>query len=118
MVSEPTFDVTRGHLSTRHPGTTVRVTLTPQGPLVDGSRRPPITFDLGVDETNYSARRHGIPLGVYQAAATVVGKDGVARPLRCARTQGGEYGGSVEVFWEGARNDPETRTDSQIHLTD
>ena len=117
-VNGPTFDLTRGHLSTRYPGAKVQFTLAAQGPLIDGSRLDPITIDIGVAELNYSSTRRNIPIGVYKASATLIAKDGGKLPLKCARSFESEYGDSVEVFWESARDDAEHRVDPGVYLKD
>jgi hypothetical protein len=114
----PAFDLTRGHLSTRYPGATVAVTLTPQGSLVDGSRGEAFTIPVGVDELNYSTTRRNIPIGVYTVTAVLTDKNGGKLALTCARDIAGEYGRSVELAWESSKDNAEMRIEPLIYLKD
>jgi hypothetical protein len=114
----PDYDLTRGHLSTRFPGAKVQVTMTPVGPLVDGSRGEPFTIDVDVAELNYSTDRRNIPLGTYKVSAVLTAKDGGKRALACSRSPGANFGESAEIWWESSRDDAESRGDPAIYLKD
>lgn len=68
-------------------GTRVQLTLTPQGPLLDGSTGRPLSWELKVRNNTgknaFSATINDIPLGVYTAHARVTTPDGntSTRPL-------------------------------------
>jgi hypothetical protein len=63
---------------------TVTLTLTPDGPLIDGSTGKPVVLKLrGADIHGYMDRiTRGIPIGRYKATATATLADGSAKPLR------------------------------------
>jgi hypothetical protein len=117
-VNGPPYELTRGNFSTRHPGGKVRLTLTPQGALVDGSRAEPFTLDFDVRDLDYSAHPRSIPLGAYKVSAVLIEKDGGKRPLPCASGFSAEYGDSVDLFWESTRDYPEDRAEPMIYLKD
>lgn len=117
-VTGPSYTVTAGSYSTRHPGSKVQLTLTPKGLLIDGTRREPTTIDIDISELDYGSRPRKIPLGFYQLTATLIGKDGSKQALQCSRTFGGEYANSVDIFWECSRDDQETRVDPAIYVKD
>jgi len=66
------------------PAATVHLTLTPDGPLIDGSQGKVIIFKIrGSDIKAYTDRkRRGIPIGRYKASATATLADGTVKPLR------------------------------------
>jgi hypothetical protein len=60
-------------------GTRIQLTLTPQGPLLDGSAGRPLVWDMQVRNTGrnaYSTTLKDIPLGTYTAQARVTTPDG------------------------------------------
>lgn len=72
---------------------TVEVTLTPDGPLIDGSTGKPITLtekltDADVRDTA-GLLKYDIPIGVYKATATEVTAAGERKPLRVVQHFGG-----------------------------
>lgn len=76
-----TLDVSHGGVSFQNnlpAGCSLRLTLTPRGPLLDGSAGRTLTRDLLL----YHWR--DIPIGVYTATATLIGPSGgmTALPLR------------------------------------
>jgi hypothetical protein len=117
-VHGPIYDVTRGTLNTRFPGSKVQFTLTPLGPLVDGSRIDPLTLDMDVAYAGSHGRFRSVPMGAYRVTATLIGKEGGKRPLQCARTYGVPFADSVDIIWESLRDDPERRADPAIYITD
>ena len=63
---------------------TVELTLTPDGPLIDGSTGKPLVLKLrGADIHGYMDRiTRGIPIGRYKATARATLADGTSKPLR------------------------------------
>jgi hypothetical protein len=60
-------------------GTRIQLTLTPQGPLLDGSAGRPLNWNLQVRNTGRNAFEttlNDIPLGAYTASARVTTPDG------------------------------------------
>ncbi|MDB5289380.1 MAG: hypothetical protein JWL69_621 [Phycisphaerales bacterium] len=115
-VNGPPYTATQGSFSTRHPGATVQLTMTPLGPVVDGSRRDPFTIDIAVADLDYGTHPGSIPLGAYRVTATIVGKDGVKQAMQCSLAFDGQYGDSADAFWECARSDQELRADPTVYL--
>jgi hypothetical protein len=115
-VNGPVYNPTQGSFSTRHPGATVQLTMTPLGPAVDGSRRDAFTIDIAVADLDYGTQPGSIPLGAYRVTATIVGKDGVKQPMQCSMAFGGQYGNSADAFWECAGNDQELRANPTVYL--
>jgi hypothetical protein len=115
-VTGPTYEVTRGSFSARHPGATVQLTLTPQGPMVDGSRREPFKIDIVVADLDYGTRLGKIAVGAYRVTASLQEKNGTKLALQCARSFDGKYDNAVDIFWECSRDDQETRADPAIYL--
>lgn len=63
---------------------TVELTLTPDGPLIDGSKGKPVVLTLKPSKiTGYMDRiTRGIPIGRYKATAKAILPDGSSKPLR------------------------------------
>jgi hypothetical protein len=117
-VTGPNYDVQRGQLSTRHPGGRVRVTLTPLGPLVDGTRGETIVREMDASDANYGGYARGIPPAAYRVTAAVVERDGSTRPLGCATTFNGPFMTAADVFWEAAHDNTDVRTEPTIFVQD
>ncbi len=96
----------------------VLVTMTPVGPLIDGSRGETIAIDVDVAELNYSTDRRNIPLGTYKITAVLTAKDGGKLALACSRSPGANFGESAEIWWESSRDDAESRGDPAVYLKD
>ena len=64
-------------------GSSIRLELTPDGPLLDGSAGTAVTQDLAPDTLTQAVLRD-IPLGDYTAKATLIEAGGQATPLRVA----------------------------------
>jgi hypothetical protein len=116
-VTGPSYNVTQGSYSARHPGAKVKLTLTPQGPLVDGSKRQAYTAEYDITELNYGSERK-VPIGVYRVIAVLIDKDGAKHPLQCTRAGANAFAASVDITWECSRDDPETRSDPAIDVKD
>lgn len=69
------------------PESTVEVTLTPDGPLIDGSQGKPVVLkSKPSDIHNYMDRlTRGIPIARYKATAREITADGQTKPLRVVR---------------------------------
>ena len=117
-VNGPAYGVTIGSFSTRHPGAKVQVTLTPRGPLIDGSSLDPLSFDIAVTNLDYSLRLRSLPLGEYDCTTTLVGTDGTKQTLPVSRAFDGDYANSAVVYWECWRDNQEQRHDALIYFKD
>lgn len=71
-------------------GSTIRLALTPDGPLLDGSAGAAVTQDLAPDTLTQAVLRD-IPLGDYTATATLIEAGGQATPLRVATRRPGVF---------------------------
>ena len=117
-VAGPSYDLARGNFSTRHPGAKVRLTLTARGPLIDGSQSKPFAVDIDVTKLNSTYIPPPLPIGVYQVTAILIEKDGAKTPLQISRIVGGQYGDSVDIFWEAYGDNKESRADPAVYLKD
>ncbi len=117
-VNGPAYGVTIGSFSTRHPGAKVQVTLTPRGPLIDGSSLDPLSFDIAVTNLDYSLRLRSLPLGEYDCTTTLAGTDGTKQTLPVSRAFDGDYANSAVVYWECWRDNQEQRHDALIYFKD
>jgi len=117
-VNGPPYDLYKGHLSTRFPGTTLQLTLTAQSSLVDGSRIDPFTIDIPVENVNYAQHLQSIQIGTYVVTATLVSKDGTKRALQLGTEFGGALGNSAEIHWQAMRDYKEQREVPRIYLRD
>ena len=116
-VNGPTFDLTRGHLNTRHPNSTVQLDFTPIAPLVDGTRGEPFTVKIDSPDLNYGQKRANIPIGTYRVTATLIEKDGTKLQLTCSPNNGNYYT-SIDVFWECVKDRQESRANPMFYLKD
>jgi len=73
-------------LADRHPGARVVITLTPRGPLLDGTKGKPVNLETDVAAMAGFTRPTypDIPLGAYVATAAVVAPGGGRAPLNIA----------------------------------
>jgi hypothetical protein len=117
-VHGPTYDVQRGNLITRFPGSKVQFTLTATGPLIDGSRIDPMTLDMDGAYASSHGTFRSVPLGAYRVTATLITREGARKPLQCARTYGVAFADSVDIAWESFRDDPDRRANPAIYITD
>jgi hypothetical protein len=76
-------------LNLRYPGGMVEVTLTPRGPLIDGSTGQTITQPLPTDRLN-RAWIDDVPIGRYTASAKLIAANGAEQPLALSA----EYSGA------------------------
>ncbi len=77
-------------------GERVIVTLTPTGPLVDGSAGRTLTYD---------AREHdllleGVPVGIYKATAKFVSANGATAPLTVSAKDQNDYAADAQLQWQ------------------
>lgn len=95
------------------PGTKFRLTLSPTGPLIDGSEGRPMQLEMDV-AVLASGARDGIatvPIGVYKAAAELVAPGGGTQRLRLTPDPVNIRGSdSLEIHWkkEGYLDDVKT----------
>jgi len=107
------------NLSIRYPGSKVRLTLTPQGALVDGSSIRPFTIEMDSRQIAYgNPRLRRLPLGHYALSATLIGPQGQARPLVLARTFQGPYGPNYDLYWECSEGNQDTRNEPVVFMKD
>ncbi|HEX4794335.1 MAG TPA: hypothetical protein VH370_11115 [Humisphaera sp.] len=117
-VSDPTYTPTTGNISNRHPNAKVRVTFTPQGPQVDGRKRPAFALDTPVASIAYGYRFRGIPLGVYQTTIDLIEANGASRRLACSLGTTNQYGDSVQIFWDSTGQYLIQRADPTVYVRD
>jgi hypothetical protein len=117
-VTGPPYTLTEGSYSARHPGATVRLTMTPQGALVDGSRGGIMTADFDLAELNYGSQPRKVPIGVYRVTATLIDRDGGKHALQCKSASASEYAASVDIAWGCSASDQEARTNPSIDVKD
>lgn len=109
-VSGPGYTPTTGNFSDRHPNAKVRLTFVPTSAAADGSKGGTFSREVPVTDLNYTAYLKCLPIAVYTVSAKVVEADGKTRPLFCARgVNAQQYTESVEIFWESAYGDQNTR---------
>jgi hypothetical protein len=77
-------------------GERVIVTLTPTGPLIDGSAGRTLTYDA----TELGALLQGIPVGVYQATARFVSATGAITPLTVSAKDQDDYAADALLQWQ------------------
>lgn len=101
------------------PGTKLRVTFTPTGPLIDGSEGRPMKLEVDVAVLSTLAREGiaTVPIGVYKAAAELVGADGRTRRLSMSPAIGNPKRDTLEIHWvrDGYLDDVKT---IRIYLSD
>jgi hypothetical protein len=105
-------------LSARYPGSKVVMTLTPKGPLIDGSQREAFSSEVDSRAVAFSAGLQNIPIGEYTAQFSLVSADGKRRALRCSKVFGGQFGNSVDLFWESNADGPEVRGEQKIYVVE
>lgn len=99
--------------STFVPGSSIEMTLTPTGPLLDGSAARVLHRTIALQKPHFSYYLYDIPLGAYTATAQLIGPDGSgASPLLL---QLGLIGpttksASVPVNWTPLRYDTSNQT--------
>lgn len=82
----------------------IAITLTPAGPLLDGSSGRPIVREIrpAAGQTNFYFHLHSIPIGLYTATAHRIDPNGGATPLRLSTAPRG-YQLSASVDFAPAR---------------
>jgi hypothetical protein len=111
-----TYSPQTGDIAQRHPNSKVRVTLTPQGPQVDGRKRP--AFTLETPQGRIANRFRGIPIGVYQATFDLIEANGTTRRLNCALNLTSQVTDSVPLFWDSTGQYLITITEPQVYVKD
>jgi len=111
-LTDPTF----GDLEKRHPNGKVRMTFTPTGSLIDGTRRPPFVIEAMARDANFGAYLRGIPLCTYRVSAVIVTPDGRAQPLGCSRSFEGPFAAAAEMFWDPIDGSPAQLQELKLYV--
>jgi hypothetical protein len=106
-------------LKDRFPGSKIRLTLTPAGPLVDGSTGAPVPIEVDSAQTRFGAARvQNIPLGAYRATAALVLPNGQTKPLGLSTSFAGPFQSPFDLFWTTGEGDPSARSEPRLFLRD
>ncbi len=101
-------------------GSALEITLTPDGPLLDGSKGAVITQTVHMTNQWRDAYLRGIPFGVYRTTARLIEPNGTSHKLRLQQDHGATdaWEPSVLVEWVPAAWDSshETMTQPSLHL--
>ena len=81
----------------------VEFTLTPTGPLIDGSRGAPIVREALLRSPASDDGLRDIPLGRYRLSAVLVGKDGRRTPLLISTLNDMSFRPVVDLAWQAER---------------
>ena len=97
-------------------GSSVEVTFTPTGPLLDGSRGSVVVRSFPLAE-NWQARSlRGIPLGVYAVSARLTPPGGEPRPLRLSAKPGDPWRPQVQVDFPPSKFVPDGSSAITLYL--
>jgi hypothetical protein len=77
----------------------VEFTLTPTGPLLDGSTASVIVKQAPLDYPASDDGLYDVPLGTYKLKAVLIGKDGSRTPLKIATLASPSHQPEVELIW-------------------
>jgi hypothetical protein len=77
-------------------GERLLVTLTPTGPLIDGSAGRTLTYDTG----EHGVLLQGVPVGLYKATATFVSANGAVTPLTVSAKDQNDYAADALLQWQ------------------
>jgi hypothetical protein len=104
-------------LNTRHPkGTRIHVTLTPTGPLIDGSKAKALNYEFNVEQLHLNSVGYGsVPLGTYRATATATTPDGQTKSLQIG-TAMNQFGDAATITWQGTGYGNEMLSCPQIYI--
>ena len=92
------FGYGANRIYTKYPKDSIRLTLTPRGPLIDGSTGQAVNRQIQVtDIGTYRALLIDIPLGSYTVTATLVEATGTTRPLLVGNTADSATSGSYPL---------------------
>jgi hypothetical protein len=106
-------------LKDRFPGSKVRLTLTPAGPLVDGSTGAPVPIEMDSGQTRFVAGRvQNIPLGTYRVTGALVLPNGQTKPLGISTSFAGPFQSPFDLFWTTGEGDPSARSEPKLFLRD
>ena len=114
----PVYQPSIGSFSQRHDGGKVLFTLTPQGPLIDGTRGEALTLDYPTTDLDYGSFRRNLPIGVYRVTVMLIDKNGTKRRLGVTREFGKDYLEWVDISWESSTRNKEDRVDPTVYITD
>ncbi len=92
----------------------IEFTLTPTGPLVDGSKASPIVKEAMLDFPSSDDGLYDVPLGTYKLKAVLIGKDGSRTPLKMATLESPTHQPEVELIWR-SKNRCGMGTDSGVN---
>ena len=87
-------------------------------PKIDGSQREAFSSDVDSRAVDFSAGLQNIPIGEYTAQFSLVAADGKRRGLRCSKVFGGQFGNSVDLFWDSNPDAPEVRGEQKIYVVE
>jgi hypothetical protein len=76
----------------------VEFTLTPTGPLLDGSKGSVIVRQVRLESLGVSGL-FDLPIGTYKLKAALVGKDGSRTPIKLAAPESQTYQPEIELVW-------------------
>ena len=74
-------------------------TLTPTGPLIDGTRGTVLVREVAFASSPSSNDLKDVPLGTYRLSVALLGKDGSRTPLTIATRDNPEFQRTVDVAW-------------------
>jgi hypothetical protein len=83
----------------RETSRSVEFTLTPTGPLLDGSKASVIVKEAPLEYPSSDDGLQDLPLGTYRLRAVLIGKDGNRTPLKIATQESRAYQPGVELKW-------------------
>lgn len=75
----------------------IELSLTPVGPLIDGSAGKPLTKTVPALKVALD-----IPIGTYRVKATFIGKDGKREALTVSDDRAGSFGNEATIHFKGA----------------
>ncbi len=78
----------------------VEFTLTPTGPLFDGSRGAVIVKEAALSYPSSDDGLEDLPLGTYKLTAALISKDGRRSPLRIATVREQSYKRELDLVWQ------------------
>jgi hypothetical protein len=77
-------------------GERIMVTLTPTGPLVDGSAGRTLTYD----PREHDLLLEGVPVGIHKATAKFVSANGATAPLTISARDQNDYAADAPLEWQ------------------
>ena len=104
-------------LNTRYAkGTKIDVTLTPTGPLIDGSKGKILRYQFPVEKLNLASWGFGsVPIGAYKATVTATTPDGKKKALKIGRNMA-DLHETIEFSWSGSGYENEILELMQLYI--